>query len=92
VPDIDIARFRVAFVADSAAHSRLLGGSVTTVDHTLILVAGNGDLDVARRLVAEAGGSWDAAVIAYGRSEFVDEPGATKPREPTPTRWCRAAC
>jgi hypothetical protein len=70
VPDIDIARFRDAFVADSAAHHRLRGGSVTTTDRTLILVAGNGDLDVARRLVIESGGSWDAAAIAYGKREF----------------------
>jgi len=71
VPDIDIARFRDAFVADSAAHHRLRGGSVTTTDHTLVLVAGNGDLDVARRLVSESGGSWDAATIAHGKREFV---------------------
>jgi hypothetical protein len=45
---------------------------VTTTDHTLILVAGNDDRDVARRLVAEAGGNWAAATIAYGRSEFVE--------------------
>jgi hypothetical protein len=70
VPNVDIARFRDAFVADSAAHNRLLGGSVTT-DHSLILVAGNGDLDIARRLVSEAGGSWNAATIAYGKREFV---------------------
>jgi hypothetical protein len=59
-------------VADSAAHQRLRGGSVTTTDRTLILVAGNGDLDVARRLVIESGGNWDAATIAYGKREFVD--------------------
>jgi hypothetical protein len=72
VPDIDITRFRDAFVADSAVHHRLHGGSVTTTDHTLILVAGNGDFDVARRLVSEAGGSWNAATIAYGKREFVE--------------------
>jgi hypothetical protein len=72
VPDIDIARFRDAFVADSAAHHRLRGGSVTTTNRILILVAANGDLDVARRLVIESGGSWDAATIAYGNREFVD--------------------
>jgi hypothetical protein len=72
VPDVDIAAFRDAFLADSAAHQRLLGGSVTTTDHTLILVAGIGDLDVARRLVDEAGGSWNAAAIAHGKREFVD--------------------
>jgi hypothetical protein len=71
VPDVDINRFRDAFAADSAAHHRLRGGSITTTDRTLILVAGNGDLDVARRLVADAGGSWEAATIAYGRREFV---------------------
>ena len=85
VPDIDLARFRAAFVSDPAAHRRLRGGSVTTTDHTLILVTATGDLDVARRLVGEAGGSWNAAsiaygsanswstaTIAYGRTEFVD--------------------
>jgi len=71
VPDIDIARFRDAFVADSAAHHRLHGGSVTTTDHTLILVVGNDDLDVAGRLIGAAGGNWDAATIAYGKREFV---------------------
>src|SRR5262249_4754871 len=63
VPDVDVARFRDAFVADSAARDRLQGGSVTTSDRTLILVAGNGDVDVARRLVDEAGGSWNTAGI-----------------------------
>jgi hypothetical protein len=72
VPNIDITRFREAFAADSAAHRRLQGGSVTAADHALILITANGDLDVARRLVGEAGGRWDDATIAYGRSEFVD--------------------
>jgi len=71
-PDVDINRFRDAFTADPAARNRLRGGSVTTNDRTLILVAGNGDLDVARRIVAEAGGSLEAATIAYGRREFVE--------------------
>ena len=71
VPDIDIARFREAFVADAAAHRRLLGGSVTTTDHALILVAGSDDLDIARRLVGAAGGRWSAATIAYGKRELV---------------------
>lgn len=71
VPDVDLARFRAAFVSDSAAHRQLRGGSVTT-DHTLILITATSDLDVARRLVAEAGGSWDTATIAYGRREYVD--------------------
>jgi hypothetical protein len=72
VPNIDPARFRAAFASSSAAHSRLRGGSVTATDHTLILIAGTGDLDTARQLVGEAGGSWDAATIAYGRRDFVD--------------------
>jgi hypothetical protein len=72
VPGIDIARFRAAFAADSAAHRRLQGGSVTATDHTLILVAGNEDLDTARRLVTQAGGNWSSAVIAYGKREFVN--------------------
>jgi hypothetical protein len=71
VPDVDLARFRDALMSDPAVHRRLRGGSVTT-DHTLILITDTGDLAVARRLVAEAGGSWDSAVIAYGRSEFVE--------------------
>ena len=71
VPDVDIARFGDALAADSVARDRIRGGSVTTTDHTLILVAGNDDRDVARRLVAEAGGNWDAATIASGRREFV---------------------
>jgi hypothetical protein len=71
VPDVDIARFGEALAADPAARNRMRGGSVTTTDHTLILVAGNDDRDVARRLVAEAGGNWEAASIAYGRREFV---------------------
>ena len=71
VPDIDLARFRAAFASDPAAHRRLQGGSVTTTDHTLLLIAGNSDLDIARRLVGAAGGRWSAANIAYGRREFV---------------------
>lgn len=72
VPGVDIARFGDALAADPVARHRIRGGSVTTTDRTLILVAGNDDLDVARRLVGEAGGNWDAATIAYGRREFVD--------------------
>jgi hypothetical protein len=72
VPDVDITRFRDAFVADPAAHQRLRGGSVATNDRTLILVADNGDLEVARRLIIESGGNWNAATIAYGKREFVD--------------------
>ncbi|WP_241520395.1 hypothetical protein [Mycobacterium paraense] len=72
VPDVDIARFSDALAADPAARDRIRGGSVTTTDHTLILVAGDGDQDVARRLVGEAGGNWDAATIDYGRREFVE--------------------
>lgn len=72
VPGVDIARFGDALAADPVARRRIRGGSVTTTDHTLILVAGDDDLDVARRLVAEAGGNWEAAAIAYGRREFVE--------------------
>lgn len=78
VPDIDIARFGYALVADPAARNRMRGGSVTTTDRTLILVAATGDLDVARRLVSEAGGNWNAATVAYGRRELVEE-GAPSP-------------
>lgn len=72
VPDVDIDRFGAALAADPAARDRIRGGSVTTTDRILLLVAGNDDRDVARRLVAEAGGNWDAASIAYGRREFVE--------------------
>jgi hypothetical protein len=71
VPGVDAARFGDALAADSAAHNRLRGGSVTTTDHTLILLAADDDLDLARRLVGEAGGSWDAATIAHGRLDEV---------------------
>ncbi|OBH07563.1 hypothetical protein A5696_22915 [Mycobacterium sp. E2699] len=71
VPDVDIARFGAALAADPVARQRIRGGSVTTTDHTLIVVAGDDDLDVARRLVGDAGGNWEAAQIAYGRLEFV---------------------
>lgn len=71
VPGVDIARFGDALAADPAARHRIRGGSATTTDRTLILVAGDDDLDVARRLVGEAGGNWGAATIAYGRREFV---------------------
>jgi hypothetical protein len=72
VPDVDIEHLGTALAADPAAHNRLRGGSVTTADHTLILVAANDDRDLAHRLVSEAGGNWSAAGIAYGRSEFVE--------------------
>ncbi|WAC90638.1 hypothetical protein [Mycobacterium sp. Aquia_213] len=72
VPDVDVERLGTALAADVAARTRLRGGSVTATDRTLILVAGNDDRDVARRLVTEAGGNWQAAGIAYGRSEFVE--------------------
>jgi hypothetical protein len=72
VPDVDIARLGNALMADPAARNRMRGGSVTASGHTLILVAGNGDLDIARKLVAEAGGNWNAATIAYGKREFVE--------------------
>lgn len=71
VPDVDFTRFRDALAADSAAHHRLLGGSVTTTDHTLLLVTAQDDLDIARRLIDEAGGSWNAATLDHGRREFV---------------------
>jgi hypothetical protein len=72
VPDVDITRFGAALLADRTARDQVRGGSVTTTDHTLVLVAGNDDAEVARRLVGEAGGNWNAATIAYGRREFVE--------------------
>jgi hypothetical protein len=72
VGDVDIERLGTALGADPAARTRLRGGSVSTTDHTLILVAGNDDRDVARRLVIQAGGDWQSAAISYGRSEFVE--------------------
>lgn len=71
VPGIDFAHFRDAFNADEAAHHRLLGGSVTAAGPTLILVAGNDDLDIARRLVEASGGDWADAVMACGDREIV---------------------
>ncbi|RFZ45703.1 hypothetical protein [Mycobacterium marinum] len=72
VPDIDAPRLGQALMADAVARDRLLGGSITTDDHTLILAAGNDDVDIARRLVNEAGGCWRAATITYGRRELVE--------------------
>ncbi|MEE3062855.1 MAG: hypothetical protein VYA67_02670 [Actinomycetota bacterium] len=72
VPDVDIERLATALAADPSVRDRLLGGSVTATDHTLILIAANDDRDLARRLVSAAGGSWQAADIAYGRSEFAE--------------------
>lgn len=72
VPDVDIERLVTALAADLTARTRLRGGSVTATDHTLILVVGNDDRDVARRLVSAAGGNWQAAGTAYGRSEFAE--------------------
>ncbi|SOX52387.1 hypothetical protein MAAFP003_1053 [Mycobacterium ahvazicum] len=71
VPDVDIERLATALTADLSARDRLRGGSVTATDHTLVLIAANDDRDLARRLVSAAGGNWQAADIAYGRSEFV---------------------
>jgi hypothetical protein len=71
VPGVDGERLGAALSADPVARERLRGGSVTATDHTLTLVAVNNDRDVARQLVTEAGGDWQAAEIAYGRSEFV---------------------
>jgi hypothetical protein len=72
VPDVDIARFRDALVADHSASYRLRGGSVTITDHTLILVAAEDDMDVAQRLVGAAGGDWDKATIGHGKRDFAD--------------------
>ncbi len=71
VPGIDVARFRDAFIADETAHHQLLGGSVTTAERMLILVASKGDLGIARRLVEASGGDWATATIAYGDRELV---------------------
>jgi hypothetical protein len=70
VPGVGVAQFRDALVADPVAHTQLPDGSITD-DHTLILVADDGDLDAARRLVGEAGGNWNAARVASGRREVV---------------------
>ncbi len=73
-PGIDVAPLRDALLADPVARSRLPDGSITD-DHTLILIAGDADLDAdldaARRLVGEAGGNWDAATVAYGARDVV---------------------
>ncbi|WP_240355366.1 hypothetical protein [Mycobacterium bourgelatii] len=81
VPDVDFGRFGEAFAADPTARRRLLGGSVTTTDRTLILIADCDDVDLARRLVQESGGSWESATLAFGRREFVQtaEVGSASP-------------
>lgn len=71
VPGIDVHKFHDALVGDHPARERLEGGSVTT-DRTLLLVANTGDLDIAKTLVAEAGGSWSDASVHYGKREFVE--------------------
>lgn len=72
VPDVDVARFAAALAADPAARTHLGGGSVTTTDHTLILVCRTADLDIARRTVGAAGGDWTAAELAYGSSDLAE--------------------
>lgn len=70
VPDIDLARFHDALVADASARDRIEGGSVSA-EKTLILVADVRDLDIVGRLVGEAGGQWVTATVTYGKREFV---------------------
>jgi hypothetical protein len=71
VPDVDTSRLREAFALDPVARDRLVGGSVTE-DHTLILVADIADLGLARQLAVEAGSQAQAAMVQYGRREFVE--------------------
>lgn len=71
VPGVDVRHLHDALVADPGARVRLGGGSVTVGGGRLILVAARSDLDLARRLVGEAGGSWTSATVRYGAEEFV---------------------
>ncbi|MBA0046585.1 hypothetical protein [Mycobacteroides sp. LB1] len=73
VPGIDRVRFHDALTADTAAREALVGGSVTE-DNWLMLIADVNDVDIARRLVHAAGGSWQNATIQYGKREFVGAP------------------
>jgi hypothetical protein len=56
-------------VRDQADVTIAQNGAVVTGS---TLVAGNGDLDVAPRVIGESGGSWNVATIAYGKREFVE--------------------
>jgi hypothetical protein len=70
-PGVDVRHLHDALLADPAARDHLGGGSVT-LNGRLILVAARGDLDLARRIVAEAGARWSSATVRYGAEEFVE--------------------
>ena len=70
VPGVDVKRFHDALAADPDARTRLGGGSVTE-DGSLILVAADGDAEVARRVVAVSGGELDMSGVRHGTSRFV---------------------
>jgi hypothetical protein len=70
VPGVDAQRLRDGLLADREAAERLFGGSVT-LDGRLVLVAGLGDVDVARDFIAEIGGDLAAATFRPGDEEFV---------------------
>jgi hypothetical protein len=70
VPGVDVRRLHDGLNADPVARDHLGGGSVT-LNGRLILVAARTDLALARRFVAEVGGTWTAATVRYGAEEFV---------------------
>jgi hypothetical protein len=67
---VDAERLRDGLLADRETAARLFGGSVT-LDGRLVLIAGLGDVEVARRFVTAIGGDIDAATVRYGDEEFV---------------------
>ncbi|WP_280267023.1 hypothetical protein [Nocardia wallacei] len=71
IPGVDVTRFHDALVADPAARTRLMGGSVTE-NNTLILIADLADLPLVRQFAERLGAAWDPDSIRYGDREFVD--------------------
>jgi hypothetical protein len=70
VPGVDVQHFHDALAADRDARTRLGGGSVND-DGLLVLVASDGDAEVAKRVVAVSGGELDMAGVRHGTSRFV---------------------
>jgi len=70
VPGVDAQRFHDALAADPDARTRLGGGSINE-DGSLVLVAADGDAEVAKRLVARCGGVLDMSDVRHGMSRFV---------------------
>jgi hypothetical protein len=60
-----------ALAADPLAREHLSGGSMTDLQ-TLVLIVDVADLDMAVKLVTEAGGRMQLGVVEHGRREFVE--------------------